>query len=129
MGRVTMKDHAFRPVLRNAGGNLVIRGIQPIDMPGQNFVEPVRIGVSVVPFRVSEGRPQGCPSLVFEHQAPNGRSRSRLMIWRWISDVPSQIRSTRASRQKRASGRSSINPMPPWIWIAASVTRASISDA
>jgi len=31
------------------------------------------------------------------------------MMWRWISEVPSQMRSTRASRQKRASGRSSIS--------------------
>ena len=44
---------------------------------------------------------------------PNGRNRSRLMICRWISEVPSQIRSTRASRQNRASGRSSISPIPP----------------
>ena len=36
--------------------------------------------------------------------APRGRSKSRLMMWRWISDVPSQIRSTRASRQKRSMG-------------------------
>ena len=51
------------------------------------------------------------------------------MMWRWISEVPSQMRSTRASRQKRASGRSLISPMRPWIWIASSVTRASISEA
>ena len=63
------------------------------------------------------------------HQAPTRRNRSRLMMWRWISDVPSQMRSTRASRQKRSSGRSDIRPMPPWIWIASSVTRASISLA
>jgi hypothetical protein len=31
-----------------------------------------------------------------------GRNNSRLMIWRWISLVPSQIRSTRASRQIRS---------------------------
>lgn len=37
-------------------------------------------------------------------QAPSSRSISRLMIWRWISDVPSQIRSTRASRQNRSNG-------------------------
>ena len=36
--------------------------------------------------------------------APNARSISRLIMWRWISDVPSQIRSTRASRQNRSSG-------------------------
>ena len=36
--------------------------------------------------------------------APRGRKRSRLMMCRWISDVPSQMRSTRASRQKRSNG-------------------------
>ena len=51
------------------------------------------------------------------------------MMWRWISEVPSQMRSTRASRQNRASGRSLISPIPPWTWIASSVTRASISEA
>ena len=35
------------------------------------------------------------------------------MMWRRISEVPSQIRSTRASHQNRASGRSLIRPMPP----------------
>ena len=43
-------------------------------------------------------------------QAPRGRSRPRPMMWRWISEVPSQMRSTRASRQKRASGRSLHQP-------------------
>ena len=63
------------------------------------------------------------------HHAPRGRKRSRLMMWRWISLVPSQIRSTRASRQNRSTGKSSIRPMPPWICRVASVTRASISEA
>ena len=43
---------------------------------------------------------------------------------RWISEVPSQMRSMRASRQIRSSGSSSIRPMPPWIWIASSATIA-----
>ena len=51
------------------------------------------------------------------------------MMWRWISLVPSQMRSTRASRQIRSSGRSSIRPMPPWIWIASSAIIASTSVA
>ena len=51
------------------------------------------------------------------------------MICRWISLVPSQMRSTRASRQMRSSGRSSIRPMPPWIWIASSAMKASTSVA
>ena len=51
------------------------------------------------------------------------------MMWRWISEVPSQMRSTRASRQMRSSAGSSISPMPPWIWIASSATKASISVA
>ena len=46
-------------------------------------------------------------------QPPNGRNRARLMMWRWISDVPSQIRSMRASRHMRSSGNSSIRPIPP----------------
>ena len=40
------------------------------------------------------------------------------MMWRWISLVPSHIRSTRASRQKRSMGRSSMRPMPPKICTA-----------
>jgi hypothetical protein len=51
------------------------------------------------------------------------------MMWRWISDVPSQIRSTRASRQNRSIGKSDISPMPPKICSVVSVTRASISVA
>ena len=51
------------------------------------------------------------------------------MMWRWISEVPSQIRSMRASRQIRSSGSSSIRPIPPWIWIASSATIANISVA
>ena len=62
-------------------------------------------------------------------QAPRGRRRSRLMMCRWISDVPSQMRSTRASRQNRSIGKSSISPMPPKICKVVSVTRASISEA
>ena len=43
--------------------------------------------------------------------------------------VPSQMRSTRASRQNRSIGSSSIRPMPPWIWMASSVTNWHISLA
>lgn len=45
--------------------------------------------------------------------APSGLRIARLMIWRWISDVPSQMRSIRASRHIRWTGNSSIKPMPP----------------
>ena len=45
--------------------------------------------------------------------APSGRRMAREMMWRWISDVPSQIRSRRASRHRRWMGSSSIRPMPP----------------
>ena len=58
-----------------------------------------------------------------EASAAMARSSARPMMWRWISLVPSQMRSTRASRQMRSSGSSSISPMPPWIWIASSATR------
>ena len=51
------------------------------------------------------------------------------MMWRWISLVPSQIRSTRASRHQRSTGSSAIRPMPPKICTAASVIRPSASDA
>ena len=34
------------------------------------------------------------------------RSRARAMIRRWISEVPSQIRSTRSSRKKRSAALS-----------------------
>jgi hypothetical protein len=37
-------------------------------------------------------------------QRSNGRSSSREMMCRWISDVPSQIRSMRALRQMRSTG-------------------------
>ncbi len=60
--------------------------------------------------------PQQAREITPRHvQAPKGRRSARLMMWRWISDVPSQMRSTRASRQMRSSGNSSINPIPPWI--------------
>ena len=60
---------------------------------------------------------------------PNGRNSSRAIICRCISLVPSQILSTRASRQNRSIGRSSIKPIPPKICTASSVTRPSISGA
>ena len=68
------------------------------------------------------------PGEVAAH-APSGRSSSRETMWRWISEVPSQMRSTRASRQNRSTGRSSIRPMPPNTCRLASVTRPSISEA
>ncbi len=46
-------------------------------------------------------------------QRISGRSSSREMMWRWISEVPSQMRSIRALRQMRSTGPSSIRPMPP----------------
>jgi hypothetical protein len=51
------------------------------------------------------------------------------MMCRWISLVPSQIRSTRASRHQRSAGNCDISPMPPNTCTAVSVTRPSISDA
>ena len=51
------------------------------------------------------------------------------MIWRWISLVPSQIRSTRASRHQRSAGKADIRPMPPKICTAVSVIWPSISEA
>ena len=51
------------------------------------------------------------------------------MMWRWISLVPSQMRSTRASRHQRSAGKADIRPMPPKICTAVSVIRPSISEA
>ena len=68
-----------------------------------------------------------CGSLV--HYRSWGRNSDREMMWRWISLVPSQMRSTRASRHNRSRGRSSMRPMPPKICTALSVRRASISVA
>src|SRR6516225_8212410 len=61
--------------------------------------------------------------------SPYGRSRDLAMMWRWISLVPSQIRSTLASRHQRSTGSSLIRPMPPKICTAVSVILPSISDA
>ena len=72
---------------------------------------------------------RGAPRAELSIIRPSARSNSREIICRCISLVPSQIRSTLASRQMRSSGRSSIRPMPPWIWIASSATKASISVA
>jgi hypothetical protein len=51
------------------------------------------------------------------------------MMCRWISLVPSQIRSTRASRQNRSIGSSLMRPIPPKICTAWSATRPSVSEA
>jgi hypothetical protein len=51
------------------------------------------------------------------------------MMCRWISLVPSQMRSTRASRHHRSAGNRDIRPMPPNTCTAVSVIRPSISDA
>ena len=60
--------------------------------------------------------------------APSGLRIERVMMWRWISEVPSQIRSSRESRHRRCTGNSSISPMPPWICTVWSATRFSISE-
>ena len=52
------------------------------------------------------------PALSRAH-APSGLRIERVMMWRWISEVPSQIRSSLASRHRRWTGTSSISPMPP----------------
>ena len=57
-----------------------------------------------------------------------GRRMSFAMMSWWISDVPSQMRSMRASRQKRWIGKSSMRPMPPKICTALSATRKTISE-
>ena len=44
---------------------------------------------------------------------PSGRNKAREMMCRCTSLVPSQMRSMRASRQMRSSGRSLISPMNP----------------
>jgi hypothetical protein len=51
------------------------------------------------------------------------------MMCRWISEVPSQIRSARASRHSRSIGNSFDRPMPPKICTPWSATVHTISEA
>src|ERR671919_113111 len=69
------------------------------------------------------------------HSPPPSASRApRLASWsamitRWISDVPSQIRSTRTSRKNRSPTFSRMYPRPANTCTARSATRLAISDA
>src|SRR5215467_11409723 len=54
---------------------------------------------------------------------------SPAMMSRWISDVPSQIRSTRSSRYRRSTGYDRSYPRPPKICTHRSTTRPAASDA
>src|ERR671919_519964 len=69
------------------------------------------------------------------HSPPPSASRApRLASWsamitRWISDVPSQIRSTRSSRKNRSATFSRMYPRPANTCTARSATRLAISDA
>ena len=56
-------------------------------------------------------------------------SRARAMITRWISEVPSQIRSTRSSRRNRSGANSRMYPRPPKTWTTRSAHRQAASDA
>ena len=49
----------------------------------------------------------------FRCHVSSGRKTDREMMCRWISEVPSQIRSSLESRHNLSTGRSSIRPMPP----------------
>ncbi len=49
------------------------------------------------------------------------------MVRRWISDVPSGMRSVRAMRKPSSSISSLERPMPPWIWMARSQMRWHVS--
>jgi hypothetical protein len=129
LGQILQPPQAITP------GDAVAPGVDRPDRP----LEPQAIALLGDDFRLAAADQgnvsgpqqalQGLSRRVRHAYFSSGRRMEREMMWRWISDVPSQIRSTRASRQKRSSGKSSINPMPPWIWIASSVTRASISEA
>ncbi len=57
------------------------------------------------------------------------RARSRAMISRWISDVPSQISSSFASRNHFSTGYSREYPKPPSVCTAAQVANIATSEA
>ena len=57
------------------------------------------------------------------------RARSRAMISRWISDVPSQISSSFASRNHFSTGYSREYPNPPSVCTAAQVANIATSEA
>jgi hypothetical protein len=61
----------------------------------------------------AEAMRRGRPPLHWYGYPPSGRSRPREMMWRCTSLVPSHMRSIRASRQMRSSGKSLMRPMPP----------------
>ena len=65
--------------------------------------------------RLQQTREAGTSARLDRHSAqqPRGRRSAREMMWRWISLVPSQMRSTRASRHQRSSGIEVMRPMPP----------------
>ena len=48
-------------------------------------------------------------------------------IQRWTSEVPSTMSRIFASLRYLSSGRSLLSPIPPWIWIALSLTQTAIS--
>ena len=57
------------------------------------------------------------------------RARSRAMISRWMSDVPSQISSSFASRNHFSTGYSREYPNPPSVCTAAQVANIETSEA
>src|SRR4029453_15000333 len=54
---------------------------------------------------------------------------SRAMTMRWISDVPSPISVSLASRKMRSMGNSVMYPAPPWICTALVAAFIAASDA
>src|SRR4029450_5760163 len=59
---------------------------------------------------------------------PRPSNRSEMMRF-WISDVPSKILVSRASRQWRSTACRVVEPAPPWIWMPSLHTRSAISEA
>src|SRR5206468_4144423 len=79
-------------------------------------------------------RPLSGPAQRHRASYPTIAGTPRLKSWsatitRWISEVPSQIRSTRSSRKNRSATFSRMYPRPPKICTARSATRPAISLA
>src|SRR5262249_36548409 len=61
-------------------------------------------------------------------RAPVRCRRSRAMTRRWISEVPSPISVSFASRKMRSTGNSVMYPAPPWICTAFDAAFIAVSD-
>jgi len=101
---------------------------------------PIRLGAMLAQLGLRHSRKRWAKSEVLamygwpephaqRSTADRPASRSRAMMIRCISCDPSVISRERASRYISSSGSSLDKPIPPWIWIARSSTRSSMSSA